>query len=308
MEIEEVRRRLEIGFMQNLSLEERDYYVKGGFTSREAAEAHPGSRIRETDVRDALEWLKASPENKIWWYGSECYPVFGDIRGPLPYMLFLNGNAPDYPALRLSVVGTRRADNMGLQSAYMLGLEAGVNGVEVVSGLADGCDQASLSGAADAGCACFAVLGCGLAVDYPRYTGALKKRIARSGGAVMSQFPPHSPGYPSNFPIRNIVIAAMGDAAIVVQAPSRSGALITTRYALELNKDVYVSRSGIGDRFNRAGSRALAESGARVVSSVRGIWSVPLSVREISGDEEKRIAEGFECRFGNKTYIVEKNY
>ncbi len=296
MDSSELKRRLCIGFMKGLSRREKDFFIKNGTTVSGIMRKNPKVTLKMRDAEDSLRWLNESGEHKVWWSSDAFFPMEDDERSDLPYMIFVKGTIPRKAVRSVAIVGTRKTDNMGLQTSYRLGFEAAINSVRVVSGLADGCDQAALAGAAagygeicgfSGECAesslasaaatggeapCIAVLGCGLEVPYPSYTEGLKEKIIRCGGAILSEYPPYMPPLPQNFPKRNAIIASLSDSVVVVQAPKRSGALITARLALEMNKDVYVSRAGVGTLYNRAGSMRLVADGAEVISSVTGIY------------------------------------
>src|SRR5207302_6103457 len=111
-------------------------------------------------------------------------------------------------------------------------------GVVVVSGLALGIDAAAHRGALAAGGATVAVMGTGVDIVYPAAHGALAEQILAGGGALVSQFPDGTLPRRHNFPARNLTMAALSDAVVVVEAGEGSGALITAAAALERGKDV----------------------------------------------------------------------
>ena len=147
----------------------------------------------------------------------------------------------------VALVGSRRATPYGLEVATWLARELAEQGVVVVSGFAKGIDAAAHQGALDAeGGVTVGVLGCGLALDYPRGHRELGERI-RTRGALVSEYPCAMPPSPANFPVRNRIIAALADITVVVEATARSGSLITARLALELGREVLAVPGRITD-------------------------------------------------------------
>lgn len=179
-----------------------------------------------------------------------------------PPALYCLGELPSAPAV--AIVGSRRAESWALEAARWLGRELASAGLAVVSGLALGVDAAAHRGALAAnGGRTVAVLGCGLAIDYPRGHRALAREIAASG-AVVSEFPPHTPPEPWRFPVRNRVIAALAAGVVVVSAVPRSGSLVTARLALELGREVMALPARIFDETG-LGTNALLRDGATLV-------------------------------------------
>lgn len=179
-----------------------------------------------------------------------------------PPALYCLGELPAGPAV--AIVGSRRAESWALEAARWLGHELAAAGVLVVSGLALGVDAAAHRGALAAnGGRTVAVLGCGLAIDYPRGHRALAREIAASG-AVVSEFPPHTPPEPWRFPVRNRLIAALAAGVVVVSAVPRSGSLVTARLALELGREVMALPARIFDETG-LGTNALLRDGATLV-------------------------------------------
>ncbi len=137
----------------------------------------------------------------------------------------------------VAIVGGRRASEIGMAFTRRLARELAAAGVGIVSGLARGIDGAAHLGALDAGGRTVAVLGCGIDRDYPRSNAGLAARIAALG-AIISEYPPGTEPAPWRFPARNRLVAALGQAVVVVEASRRSGALITAACALDLGREV----------------------------------------------------------------------
>ena len=161
---------------------------------------------------------------------------------------------PDQPAERLyargahiadalaaptvAVVGARACSGYGSHVARMLARDLAAAGVTVVSGLARGIDGEAHRGALDADGRTLAVLGCGIDRDYPAAHAELARRIAETGG-ILSEYEAGIEPAPWRFPARNRIIAALADAVVIVEARSRSGALITVDLAMEIGRPIY---------------------------------------------------------------------
>ncbi len=142
-------------------------------------------------------------------------------------------------------------------------------GLVIVSGLARGIDSAAHAAALSAGGKTIGVLGCGIDRIYPPEHKALAGNIEHSG-AVISEFPPGVPPLPHHFPLRNRIVSGLSGAVVVVEAPEKSGALITASTALEQGRDVLVVPGpAVGGR-NRGG-HLLIRDGAKVVESADDI-------------------------------------
>ncbi len=182
----------------------------------------------------------------------------------------------------IAVVGARRATPPA--GRFARGLAAGLaeRGAVVVSGLARGIDAEAHQGALDAGGITLAVLGCGASTGYPRANAALRARITGGGGAVISEYWPHTPPAPWRFPARNRIVSGLSHAVVVVEAAGRSGALITADFALEQGRPV-LAVPGSPWNVAAAGCNELVRAGAAVCTDVGDVvaevphpaWAVP---------------------------------
>lgn len=174
----------------------------------------------------------------------------GDARYPLllarlpqpPEMLYVRGNADALLLpLMVAVVGTRRMTRYGETAAKRVAGAMASCGIAVVSGLALGIDAVAHAATLDAGGITVAVLGTGVdsASVSPRSNWRLAERIITSGGAIVSEYPSGTGGMPYHFPARNRIVAGLCRAVAVIEAPEKSGALITARYALDADRDVF---------------------------------------------------------------------
>lgn len=192
-----------------------------------------------------------------------------------PAVLYIYGEAEPSDELSLGVVGTRKATESSLKFANEIGYELASAGITVVSGLALGVDAAAHKGAMDAdGGRTWAVLGTGVDVCYPPRNRNIYERIIKEGrGVIVSDFPPGTTPEPHHFPLRNRIISGLTLGVVVVEAPEKSGALITARMAVEQGRDVFAvphsARSVTG-----AGTNRLIREGAHLIESIDDILSV----------------------------------
>ena len=307
----EIVRRIIIGLNDQLSLEQRKAYVRDQVSVQWLLSNVKKFRNYGTEAYASLRWLREKENRTILEYGDKFYPSFEGLTSRLPYLLFIEGLVPTYQP-KIAVVGTRRPDYEALHEAFKVGFEASLNGISCISGMAEGVDQAAMRGSLSASqlnAPCIGVLACGHNIEYPAFTSKLREKIIAQGGAVISRFAPITPSYKSNFVSRNMIIAAYSSAVVAIQAPRHSGTLITSDYAISMNKDVYVGSAGLGTEPCREGTNALAYEGAPVV---RGIEDFDLDGFLPAFRAKSTPSTGFDAenknnvRFGDKWYIVER--
>lgn len=183
-----------------------------------------------------------------------------------PMVLYYKGRLPDFDGLpAIGVVGTRKASSYGLTAAKRMGYQIAKCGGILVSGMAFGIDGIAMQGALSAGGSVVGVLGCGADLVYPASNRALFADTERYG-CILSEFAPGTPPYGWNFPRRNRIISGLSNGVLVVEAPEKSGSLITAREALEQGRDVFVVPGNI-DVPSFAGSLNLLRDGGIPVSS-----------------------------------------
>jgi DNA processing protein len=216
------------------------------------------------------------------------YPErLAEIPDPPP-ALFVEGALP--AGATVALVGSRRATATGIEAARALGRSLGERGVCVVSGLALGVDAAAHEGALEVGGPTVGVLGCGVDIVYPRRNWRLFERVLE-GGALVSEYSPGEPPLRWRFPARNRIIAGLCDAVVIVEAPEKSGALITARHAAEAGRDVWAVPGPLGSLQSRGSNRLLAD-GAGV------LWDIPEFVAGFAdwqpevGDAVPQLADG----------------
>jgi DNA processing protein len=189
---------------------------------------------------------------------------------PPPERLFVRGTLPERPGV--AVVGTRKMSPYGRACVELLVPEIVRLGRPVVSGLALGIDGAAHEAALRADGTTVAVIGSGAddASIYPRAHFGLAKRILESGGAIISEYSPGAPGMPHHFPERNRIVAALSSAVLLIEAPRKSGAMITARLALEMGRDVWAVPGPITHP-NSEGPNALIRDGATPITGADDI-------------------------------------
>ncbi len=182
-----------------------------------------------------------------------------------PCLLYIRGRLPAVDELpAIAVVGTRKASPYGIRCAEDLAFGLADGGAVVVTGLARGIDSAAAQGALRAGGIVVGVLGGGADVIYPRENGWLYDDVA-AAGCLISEYPPGTEPLPGHFPIRNRIMSGLSVAALVVEAPARSGALITAGMALDQGRDVFAVPGPIYAE-NSRGCNRLIRDGAGVAA------------------------------------------
>ena len=204
---------------------------------------------------------------------------------PLPDVqgLRTRGRWPPPEGPRAAIVGSRRPSPYGEAVAEQLAADLAAAGVVVVSGLALGIDAAAHRGALAGGGPTVAVMGTGVDIVYPAAHGALAEEILVGGGALVSQFADGTVPRRHNFPARNLTMAALSDAVVVVEAAEGSGALITATAALELGKEVMAVPGSVFSPLS-VGTHALIRDGAALVQNARDVLAVLDVGREVLDD------------------------
>ena len=178
-----------------------------------------------------------------------------------PCLLYVKGRLPAFDEeVAVAVVGTRDATPYGISSAEKLGYGLTKGGAVVVSGLAKGIDAAATRGALRAGGVTVGVVGNGLDVHYPYESRYLYEDVA-AAGVLLSEYAPGTEPAKPHFPARNRILSGLSLATLVVEAPERSGALITADTAVEQGRDVFAVPGPI-DAPNSVGCNRLIREGA----------------------------------------------
>lgn len=199
----------------------------------------------------------------LTWEDDEYPPLLRQIYDP-PYVLYVKGLIPKWEQVfAIAVVGTRTCSDYGKKAvAHIVGGLA-EKGAAIVSGMARGIDTDACTVSVDKGGFTIAVVGNGLDITYPRENKALFEAVS-SSGMIITEYPPGIKPLKYNFPRRNRIMAGLANGVLVVQAPEKSGALITASHAVENGRDVYAVPGSIFDLGHR-GTNMLIQRGAKPV-------------------------------------------
>jgi DNA processing protein len=231
-----------------------------------------------TLIASDLDWLAAETHSLLTIDNPDFPPLLRDASGA-PAALFVVGDASALWQPQIAIVGSRNASHGGLDHARSFARALCAAGLSITSGLAEGIDAAAHETALDAGAITIAVLGTGPDLVFPSRHRELAARIAMSG-ALVSEFPPGTPGRPENFPRRNRIIAGLSLGTLVVEAGLRSGSLITARCAGDQGREVFAIPGSIHNPLAR-GCHRLIRQGATLVESADEITDAlgPLAAR-----------------------------
>ncbi len=236
---------------------EQELRLCGIFTENEIA------KLMKTKLSDAENILKRCDELNFNVYdiSMEEYPQRLREITDAPAVIYVSGKLPDFESTdSVSIVGTRRATVYGIRTSLYLGANLSKRDFVVVSGGALGIDCAAHRGVLQEKGTAVCVLGCGIDYDYLLENKELRNAIALTG-ALVSEYPPGSPAVSHNFPQRNRIISALSNGVIVVEAPKKSGSMITVDFALKQGKDVFAVMGNVDSPYS-AGSNQLIKEGA----------------------------------------------
>ena len=233
------------------------------------------SRVRIDPDKAARELIR---EN-IWVITEEDeqYPaILREIPYP-PFALFGQGNHEckdmfSTAPFALGIVGTRRPTRYGIEMTEKIASEIAAYGGVVISGLASGIDTAAHRATLDNKGKTIAVLGSGIDRPslFPKENIRLADKIIASGGTILSEYPPGARARKEYFPQRNRIISGLSQGVLVVEAREKSGALITARFALDQNREVFAIPGSILSPTSQ-GPHRLIQEGAKLVTSAKDI-------------------------------------
>lgn len=218
---------------------------------------------------------------KICCYHDPSYPKMLKQIPDSPAVLYIYGDLLPQDDLSIGVVGTRNASSYGILAAGSLVRDLAEYGITIVSGMARGIDTTAHKEALAAGGRTIAVMGTGIDITYPAENIKLKEQI-RNHGAVITEFPFGSPPSKYSFPVRNRIISGLSLGCLVVEAPEKSGALITARMCTDYNREVFAVPGNITSGRSK-GCNSLIREGAKPVTCANDILeelNLPLLTQE----------------------------
>ncbi len=248
-------------------------------------------------------------KGEIIFYTDKDYPYMLRHIDKPPCILYARGLRPIWDKLmNIAVVGTRHCSNYGERATEEICKGLVQHGVTVVSGMARGIDSIAARATLDAGGRTIAILGNGVDVVYPSEMGDLMQRIIRTG-TVISEYKPGTRPDNWRFPLRNRIMSGISRGVVVVEAPRKSGALITARLAIESNKEVFAVP---GDIFvpQQEGTNLLIQQGAKLVRNAEDIleefsYDGRLSTAVQKNDRAKRLNKEYNKISANDENAVE---
>lgn len=186
-----------------------------------------------------------------------------------PLGLYYKGTLPKNDEMCFSIIGSRRCSEYGAEVAQKFARDLAKNDFIIVSGMARGIDSMAHRGAINGGGKTVAVLGCGVDLCYPAENERLMAKIIENG-CVISEYPPGTPAYSSNFPQRNRIISGLSMGLLVIEAGKKSGTLITVDRALDYGRTVFAVPANITSALSE-GTNQLIKEGCPPVTSVEDI-------------------------------------
>ncbi|WP_428982847.1 DNA-processing protein DprA [Paraglaciecola aquimarina] len=187
-----------------------------------------------------------------------------------PAILYGYGNCQHLGRHQLAMVGTRNPSAHGKEHAKMFAHKLSQLGWTITSGLALGIDGFSHQGALLDKNITVAILGTAIDKMYPKRHIKLAEQILAHDGVIVSEFAPNTPSKPENFPRRNRIISGLSVGTLIIEAAIKSGSLITARYALEQNREVFALPGNIHNPM-AAGCNYLIQQGAKLVTCIEDI-------------------------------------
>ena len=226
--------------------------------------------MRQTDARQlarrVVRATEAAGGRVVTCLDAE-YPRALLTLDPRPPTLYIVGDARAFAERAVAIVGTRRASGYGLSTTMQLAGDLADVGVVVVSGLALGIDGAAHRAAVDGGHRTIAVLPSPIDRIYPPRHRDLARRIVAAGGALVSEVPTGAAVGRPDFARRNRLIAGLAETVVVVEAPDRSGALLTAAAAVAIGRELYAVPGPIDAMASRGTNRLIADHVAEILTS-----------------------------------------
>ena len=226
---------------------------------RVRSQINPVQFLEEHSIKNPSFWTPADLE----------YPrLLLEIPSP-PAVLYYRGqvNLDENQGIKpiVSIVGTREPSDYGKRWTRKISIALAKHGFTVVSGMAAGIDTEAHQACLDSGGRTIAVLGTGVDIVYPPRNKSLYEKIQQEG-LILSEYPSGTQPNRPHFPQRNRIIAGLTRAVLVMEAPTKSGALITAEQANEFGRDVYALPGSL-DNHNSLGCLGLLSKGAHIILS-----------------------------------------
>jgi DNA processing protein len=199
------------------------------------------------------------------------YPsLLKEIYDP-PILFWIKGNAEALSKPGVAVIGTRNASTYGKKQAERLSTQLAEEGLCIFSGLAYGIDTIGHQSALKAGSPTVAVLGSGIDNLYPKSNADVANQIVKSGGAVISEFPPGTMPDKGNFPLRNRVVSGLSLGVVVMESGIKGGSMITAELALDQNREVFAVPHPLGNPSGTGCNYLIKKGAAKLVQVVEDI-------------------------------------
>lgn len=239
-----------------------DYRLIEGVGKRQLdALSQKGMEHAQIILRDC-----AKQDIRVLSIEDEAYPLPLRDLEDAPTVLYVRGTLPDWSrTVAIGIVGTRKATPYGRGASRWLSSHLAHAGCVIVSGMALGIDGEANRGALEADGQTIAVLGCGADICYPPSHKKLMEDILKHG-AVVTEYPPGTEPHKFHFPMRNRIISGLSRGVIVIEAPKKSGALITADRALDQGRDVFAVPGNINSPQSAGVNRLLREGAAELVT------------------------------------------
>lgn len=228
-------------------------------------------QFKNAQVDATLHWINKINHHFILYSDAE-YPDLLRQISSAPIALFVIGDPSVLKTPQIAMVGSRQFSHYGAHWARYFASQLCLNGLTITSGLALGIDAISHRGALKVSGKTIAILGSGLEHISPKSNLSLAHEIIQNKGALVSEFLPNEIAKPEYFPRRNRIISGLSLGTFIVEASEKSGSLITARYAIEQNRDVFALPSDI-QQATQSGTHSLIKDGAYLVTEPADILS-----------------------------------
>lgn len=228
------------------------------------------NEARQTfDLDQYAQRVESSGVGVVTWDDVDYPDLLREIPAAPP-LIFLRGQLEPIDRWAVAVVGTRRLSAYGRQVTRDLVSGLVANGITIVSGLARGIDAIAHRTALEDGGRTIAVMASGIDKVYPPEHRDLARDIVAGHGALVTDYPFGAEPESNHFPARNRLISGLSLGVVIIEAGEKSGALITARFALEQNREVFAVPGNIHSPVS-IGTNRLIQQGGKLVMRVEDI-------------------------------------